>query len=206
MASLPYKPRAYNTVTVNVGWGRKKRFKIPAELTVEETERLLELVAKVENLAKQEVAAENYYAQRAALKEFWGYLFAQATILFQHYHPEVTEQWLRKHLTQSEVVGITNFFEASRFYKKLDTQAKGKKKVSANETLMEIRRLVVFCVHYGFGLYDLKKLYIDEFFEYYYQLVYNLEAAGVLAEESYNKARGVDNSANIINQAFAKLK
>lgn len=204
MAHLPYRERQYHTVQVKEGLLKTRDFKIPAELTVEEVERLLEITGQIEKLKKEEIASENYFAQRAKIKEFWSYLFAQLTIIFQHYQPEVTTDYLKKYLTESEALRITKFFDLNRYYQAGSESSK--KKVSAKDQLRELRRLLIFCVRYGFSLSDLKKLYIDEFFEYYYELVYNLEKSEVLKEGAYEKVQGIDKSADRLSQFFGRFK
>ena len=51
-------------------------------------------------------------------------------------------------------------------------------------------------VTYGFSLLELKKLYSDEMYSYYDELVYNLEQAGKLKEGSYAKIKVSDSATN----------
>jgi hypothetical protein len=44
---------------------------------------------------------------------------------------------------------------------------------------------------------------INEFIEYYYEIIYLLEKSGEMQEGAYDKTRGVDNSANRL-LAFAR--
>lgn len=191
-------------------FGKTRILKIPYELSVEEVERLLEINVQIDKLAEQKIDDEDFNAQTESLKTFWSFLFAQCTIIFRHYQPEVTEEYLRKHLSDTVALEITGFFENNRTYKTQKTrftaEAKKKSNLSAEEQLKSIRRTVVFMVRNGFSLYDLKKLYIDEFFNYYYELVYSLEQSKELPEGSYDKAQGIDRSGQKMDDFFGSLK
>lgn len=174
---------------------------------MEEVERLLELNVKIERLSRHKVDDEDYNAQTASLHEFWDYLFAQCTVIFRHYHPEVTQEYLRKHLSDTVALEITGFFENNRAYQAQQSAgvAKKKSKVSAEEQLKSIRRTIVFMVRNGFSILELKKLYIDEFFNYYYELVHSLESSKELPEGSYDKAQGIDRSSEKMDSFFGSL-
>lgn len=58
----------------------------------------------------------------------------------------------------------------------------------------------------GFGLYDIKMLYIDEFKEYYNETVQNLESSGDLPEGSYDKLKGVDRTSENLASLFKKAR
>lgn len=197
----PYQDREPNTVQIRERFGRTVTYKIPTELTVEELERLLEINIQIEKLAKQKVENTDYDAQAEAIKRYWDHLFAQCTIIFRHYHPEVTTEYLKKHLTQQIAWDIVNFFDINRWYKVTGS----KKKDNPTAQLKNLRRVIIQLVRKGFSLYDLKKLYIDEFFFYYYEMIYTMETAKELKEGSYDKIRGVDNSAQRMRQFFSKL-
>ena len=106
-----YKDRTPYSVTLEVKGG-KKTFKIPTELTVEESERLLEAEIKISDLMKQEVDQSE---SDAKLKEYFDNLFAYLQILFSHYQPETTVESLRKIMTQAEAVRVLEFFKRKRF-------------------------------------------------------------------------------------------
>ena len=57
----------------------------------------------------------------------------------------------------------------------------------------------------GFDLLDIKKLYIDEFFNYYYELVYSLEQSKQLPEGSYDRVQGIDRSSEKLDSFFGNL-
>jgi hypothetical protein len=201
----PYKNRGWHTVEIRERWGRRKIYKIPHELTVEELERLLELNTKIERLSLEQVDDADFDAQEAGVKRFWNYLFAQVTIIFQHFHPDVTEEYLRKHLSDAVALEITNFFDNNRYYKSEANATESKKKVTASDQLVSIRRTLVFMTRQGFGLLELKKLYVDELFSYYNELVYSLEKSKELPEGSYDKVRGIDRSGEKLNAFFGAL-
>lgn len=67
-----------------------------------------------------------------------------------------------------------------------------------------MRRTILFCVEYGLSLSDIRKMYIDEFIEYYHEIVWILEQRKELEQGSYDKVRGIDRSAEKI-KAFANL-
>lgn len=50
-----------------------------------------------------------------------------------------------------------------------------------------MRRVVVFMTIHGFSLFDLRKLYIDELYYFYKELIYSLEQQGKVKEGSYDK-------------------
>lgn len=207
MAHLnPYKERGFHTVEIRERWGKTVVYKIPYELTVEEVERLLEINVQIEKLSVGTVDELDFTLQAKKIKEFWDYLFSQCTVIFRHYHPEVTEEYLRKHLSDNTALEITGFFENNRYYKAQQDARASKKKVKADEQLRSMRRTIVFMVRQGFSLYELKKLYVDEFFYYYYELVHSLELAKELPDGSYDKARGIDRSSEKLDNFFGQLK
>lgn len=61
-------------------------------------------------------------------------------------------------------------------------------------------------VKQGFALSDLKALYIDEFREYYCEVIYSLEESKALPEGMYDKARGIDRSGEKLSQLFKIAK
>ena len=69
-----------------------------------------------------------------------------------------------------------------------------------------MRRTLVFMVKQGFALSDLKSLYIDEFREYYCEVIYTLEESKALPEGTYDKARGIDRSGEKLSQLFKIAK
>lgn len=47
--------------------------------------------------------------------------------------------------------------------------------------------MITFLVVSGFSLFDIRKLYIDEMYEYYQELFYTLEKSGDVKEGTYAK-------------------
>ena len=196
-----YKDRGFHTVKIKERrglLGKTKDLSVPFELTVEEVERLLELNSRIESLSKEKVHEEDFIRQERELKKFWDLLFTQALIILQHYQPEITIEYLKKHLTQSQALELTGFFENNRFYKAEQSASKKKD----NNPLRTLRRMILFCVTNGIGLLDVKKLYIDEFVEYYNELVYTLESSGKLKEGSYDKIKGIDRTVDKLREMF----
>jgi len=200
MAHLPYKERDYHTVDIRERWGKVKTYKIPHELTVEEVERLLEISERVQRLQESDLH-ESKAVQLETLKIFWTYIFAQVTILFQHHQPDITEKYLRKHLSDAEALKIVKFFDIYRDYQPDVSDTDGVKKKS-NE-LQNLRHTMAFCVNNGFSLLEIRKLYIDEFFQFYFELVHLLEKKGELKEGAYDKVQGIDRSAENFRKMFS---
>lgn len=179
-----YKAREHSIIKLD-----DKEYKIPKEYTVEEAERLLELAAEQEAVEKEEVSAT---AQSAQIAKFYRTVFDQLLIVFNHYHPEVTEAYLRKTISHNEALEMLGFFTKYR-NSILDSanKAEGKKKSKAAITdLRELRRLITFMVTSGFSLYELRKLYIDELYFFYEELIYNFEQSGKVEKGTYDKMVG----------------
>lgn len=100
-----YKPRRFSVVKLNDG----KEYKIPTEYLVEEAERILEYRARQEALENEEVTDEV-----KQVGQFQEIVFAQIEIIFQHYQPDVTAEYLKKHLTFNEALEILGFFDKYR--------------------------------------------------------------------------------------------
>lgn len=58
----------------------------------------------------------------------------------------------------------------------------------------------------GFGLTDLRVLYIDEFKEFYNETIYSMEASKELPEGSYDKLKGIDRTSENLMSLFSKAK
>jgi len=104
-----YKPRRHSEIKLADG----VKYKIPKEYTVEEVERLLELKKEEENLKGAEVA-DSEEGKAKQLDLFWKNVFAQLEIVFQAFHPEVDEAYLKKHVTHNEALEIVGFFQKYR--------------------------------------------------------------------------------------------
>lgn len=101
----PYKDREHSLITLADG----KDYKIPNEYSVEEVERLLELRAK-----QEAVESETVVDKDAQLKSFFTIVFSQLQIIFSHYQPDVTEDYLKKYVTQNEALEMLGFFQKYR--------------------------------------------------------------------------------------------
>lgn len=184
-----YKDRRHSVVKLGDG----KDYKIPAEYTVEEVERLLELHAEQERIEAEEVSPAS---QEDQLKRHNRVIFAQLEVIFQHYQPEMTEADLRKIVTMNEALEMLGFFQKYRAMalrtavqnQPGDTKPEAKKKAkSSGSQLRDLRRLITFMVVNGFSLLELRKLFLDELYEFYEALFFNLEKMGRVKEGSYDK-------------------
>lgn len=186
-----YKSRSHSEVKLADG----KTYKIPNEFTVDEVERVLELQIERDALEKQEAKDGAVTPENAEFKHYMDLVFMQLEVLFQHHQPEVTAEFLKSAMTQNEALEALGFFQkyrhiAVRDYlanKNQPADADSKKKVSAKTELRDLRRLITFMVVEGFSLSDLRKLYIDEIYSYYEQLIYTMEKAGKVTKGSYAK-------------------
>lgn len=199
-----YKSRTHSEVKLADG----KTYKIPNEFTVEEVERVLELQIERDAIEKKEVDGDAN-EENADVKRYMDIVFAQLTILFQHHQSKITTEYLKSAMTQNEALEALGFFQkyrhiAVRDYlenKKNQTEADSKKKVTAKVELREIRRLIISMVIEGFSLSDLRKLYIDELYSYYEQMIYIMEKTGKVKEGSYAKiVRGSKGGNDAVSQ------
>ena len=62
--------------------------------------------------------------------------------------------------------------------------------------------MLVFMVNNGFSLYELRKLYIDEFFSFHTELIYVLEKRGLVKEGAYSKITNESDTSNLRTQLF----
>jgi hypothetical protein len=125
MATLDlFAARKKHTLMLDVN-GEPTEFYIPMEYTVEEVERVYELQTQIDKIAKKTV---NPKTQEQDLDQFWDAVFAQLLILFNHYHPDLTLDTLKKMLSRKEAVEIIQFFAKERLSTN-DQNDTGKKKV-----------------------------------------------------------------------------
>lgn len=188
-----YKERRYRTVKLS----DKKEYRLPNEYSVEEVERVLELQAEIKALEdKVVVGAAN--AENADAKRHTELVFAQLEVMFQHYQPDLDAEYLRKVMTHREALEIIGFIRKYRHIALRELReeeaaekadSKKKSKLNPERDLRELRRMVTFMVTCGFSLFEVKKLYIDEAHDYYYELVYHLEQEGKLKSGSYDKIK-----------------
>lgn len=201
MAHLPYKERGRHKVEIKERWGKKTTLSVPFELTVEEVERLLELNEKIDEELKVEVEETDGFGIAQQMAKIHALLINQCVVIFQHFQPQITFEYLKKHLTESDARNITGFFEEHRYFKQLGDKPSSKKKDKITQ-LTALRRMIVFMVKNGYSLLEVRKLYLDELFTFYYETVKYLEDSGQLKENTYDKVRGVDTSAERFNEFF----
>lgn len=209
-----YKSRTHSEVKLADG----KTYKIPNEFTVDEVERVLELQVELQALEKSTAKDATLSEDNPEFKKYLDIVFAQLTILYQHYQPDVTTEYLKKQVTPKEALAALGFFQkyrhiAVREYlaEKDQPEAESKKKLSAKGELREIRRLITFMVVKGFSLHELRRLYIDELHAFYEQLVFVLEKMGEMEKGSYakivkrGKGEKVDTVSHLRRQIMAGL-
>ena len=186
-----YKDRKHSVIKLSDG----KEYKIPAEYTVEEVERLLELKIKQEEIEALPVEKGK---KKEQLATFWANIFSQLEIIFQHYQPDIDESYLRKHVTHNEALEMIGFFQKyrtlaieqialDRAKEKSDPKKKTEKLASIE--LRDIRRLITFLVVNGFSLLHVRKLYLDELYDFHDHLFFVLEQTGKIKEGSYAKIK-----------------
>jgi hypothetical protein len=117
--------RAYHTLDIAMEKGIVKQFKIPAELTVSEIERLLEAQIKIDKLADEQVSDTG----TAQLRLYWSYIYAQLEIIFRHFHPEVDADYLKLNLLPTDAIRILAFFSENRYIEKPVEETDSKKKL-----------------------------------------------------------------------------
>lgn len=209
MADLVLKERGSYEIEIKErkrGIVNSKTLRVPFELTVIEVKRILEINAKVERMAKATIDDEDFDATLRKMEEYWGYMFSQATIILQHFQPEITTEYLQKNMTQSEVLELTNFFEVNRSYqveKQQSTRGTAKKKWKSQ--IDDLNRIIGFMVYYGYAYRDLMLMYFDEFMDFHAELYFQMEMEGKVKEGTYNKVKGVDNSSKTIDDIFGKM-
>lgn len=107
-----YKDRQPYTVNLELK-GKIKTFKIPNELTIEESERLIEAEIQIAELSKQEV--QNKKDGEEKLEEYFKSLYQYLLILFSKYQPEIeTTEDIKKMMTQQEAIRVLEFFKKKR--------------------------------------------------------------------------------------------
>jgi hypothetical protein len=109
--------------------GKKQEFQIPTELTVAETERILEREVLLSAVMVKEVEEAE---KKDAISEFVDAAVGYLEVLFNRYHPEMTADLLKETLTHREVIRITQFFKAKRYTEALGLNGDDGKKKSQN--------------------------------------------------------------------------
>lgn len=195
-----YKNRRSSSVLIG-----KKSFELPNEYTVEEIERILEVRQEIESIEESEVIGNG----AAQAKRHNDLVFCQLEIMFQHHQPDIRADDLKKLMSLNEALEVIGFFQKYRhiaisgIISEANTKAESKKKVAkARKELRELRRMITYMVVSGFSLLELKKLYVDEFHDYYDELVYILEERGEVKKGTYDKIRkkgGAENVESTVN-------
>lgn len=78
--------------------------------------------------------------------------------------------------------------------------------------MRDIRRLIAFLVVNGFSLLELRKLYLDELYDFEEHTIFTLEQMGTFKAGSYDKLIGIKNKNKVvqvedtINQLRQQLK
>lgn len=124
-----YKDRQPYIVNLELK-GKMKTFKIPNELTIQESERLMEAEIQISELSKQEVANKKDGEEK--LDQYFSGVYQYLLILFSKYQPEIeTAEDIKKLMTQAEAIRVIEFFKKKRFLHLLgldDEESESKKK------------------------------------------------------------------------------
>ena len=108
-----YKDRQPYIVNLELK-GKKKPFKIPSELTIQESERLMEAEMQIAELSKQEV--ENKKDGEEKVDQYFSIVYQYLLILFSKYQPEIeTIEDIKKMMTQQDAIKVIEFFKKKRF-------------------------------------------------------------------------------------------
>jgi len=118
---------SYHTVEVMVD-GKWKEFKIPIELSVGETEEILELHEEVEK-AQEELIREDGSAQ---LRYVFEKMLAICFVLFKRYQPDTTIEFLQDNLTQNDIMTIAGYFQSNRYLQQKEQKGGDEKKQQAD--------------------------------------------------------------------------
>lgn len=108
-----HESQRWHTVEIKETNGNVKEFKIPIELTVADTERMLAMYDEIDALQDEQIRDDG----SAQLRLFKDKIFAMTLILFQVYQPDISERYLQDNLTYSDALTLTGFFQSNRFLK-----------------------------------------------------------------------------------------
>lgn len=186
-----YKDRKPYEVILEVRGG-KQSFKIPTELTVEESERLLETEIRISKISNEEQS--NKKEDKEKVQKYFDSLLEYILILLEHYQPEITMAKLKKLVTNVEALKIFEFFKKQRYLHILGldaTEDEGvkKKTISAEAQLDTLRQSITYLVVNGFGLLEVRKLYLDELLSFSNSLIYIKEKQGEIKEGTYKSLK-----------------
>lgn len=100
---------------------KETKYKIPVELTVFETEKMLELSEQLDKIFNEQISDDGSAQFRLYVKK----TSEMCAILFQHFQPKITTEYVEKMLTIQQMLEITGFFQSNRFLKeKEDAESK----------------------------------------------------------------------------------
>ena len=123
MATLDlYKKRKSHKITVGEG-DNKKELEFPADFTLEEEERILELQSELEHLSESE--------EELSQDKQYNIILEQITILAQRYQPNLEPEDLKEILTRTECDKIITFLTEQRLQfmqSEIEQQTKSAKK------------------------------------------------------------------------------
>lgn len=110
---LQIQERTFHTIEIIVE-AKPRVFKIPSELSVSEIERLLEYQIKLEALQEEPVKDTG----SSQVRLYWQYVFCQLEVIFRHYHPELTREYLQDNIMPQDALRILGFFADNRYVEK----------------------------------------------------------------------------------------
>jgi hypothetical protein len=99
---------------------KETKYKIPVELTVFETERMLELSEQIDKIFNEQISNDGSAQFRLYSKKST----EMCTILFQHFQPQITSENIEKMLTFKDIAEITGFFQSNRYLKEKEESSK----------------------------------------------------------------------------------
>lgn len=97
-----FSGREPHLIEVTLSNKKKMIFKMTADFTVEEIERLYELEQKIEDTKTDSVTR-------------WTYLVEQVRLSLSRFQPEVTTEFLKKNLTPLQISQIVVFMQTNAF-------------------------------------------------------------------------------------------
>lgn len=84
-------------------------FKIPKEHTVQEIESVLEIEAEKEKLLNTQVELKSEKAIQLE-GDYWNLYYKQLALLFNHYHPNITIEFLKENVSHEQAMEIYEMF------------------------------------------------------------------------------------------------
>lgn len=105
-----YNGREPNIIEVTLINGDKVLYKMTADFTVEEIERLYELEQKISDTKTDSMAR-------------WSYMAEQVRLSISRFHPDITTEFLKKNLTPLQMAQVILFMQESAFKIKGDASS-----------------------------------------------------------------------------------